>query len=309
MSWQRAFFSRPKAPNSCVKHDVLVSSLLPWLRDGLSNDSDLLYIDGFAGCGGYADNAPGSPVIALRSILGLGFSTSSTSLSRSKKGNTIDVLFFERDRENFQHLVSAVSAIIQHAGNSHCSEESTTNPVSTPETASWLFEGTTSRNRVRVRAQLGEFEEQFLKKTLLEKSPNLKVLAFLDPYGYRGLKMESVVELLRCFSTVVLYFATHKLREVLVRIKKSGNPVSNKVLNRLGLFLGNPTLNARAFLNAKDRPFSKNWDTLIESCHEKNAILDFYFSRLEEAAERKIDRMVKEMREGKSHVFVMKLIT
>lgn len=54
-----------------AKHRILRGYLDAWLPIMSANNGRLVYIDGFAGPGVYADGEPGSPIIALKSYRAL----------------------------------------------------------------------------------------------------------------------------------------------------------------------------------------------------------------------------------------------
>lgn len=57
-------------PHTVAKHEILRRYLNAWLPILASGHRRLVYIDGFAGPGRYEDGEPGSPMVALRAILG-----------------------------------------------------------------------------------------------------------------------------------------------------------------------------------------------------------------------------------------------
>ena len=85
-------------PHTLAKHGILRTYLEAWTAI-LSNarfGTELLFVDGFAGPGEYLLGEPGSPIVALNSIL----NHDRTLLKK------IRLRFIEKDRERHAHLVS-----------------------------------------------------------------------------------------------------------------------------------------------------------------------------------------------------------
>ena len=85
-------------PHTLAKHGILRTYLEAWAAI-LSNApfvTELLFVDGFAGPGEYLRGEPGSPIVALNSIL-------DHDRSLPKK---IRLRFIEKDRERHTHLVN-----------------------------------------------------------------------------------------------------------------------------------------------------------------------------------------------------------
>lgn len=85
-------------PHTLAKHAILKRYLEAWAPILLQrkNSNGVLYIDGFAGPGEYANKEPGSPIIALTSIL-------NHVLKSNFKGNIYFYFIEERD-DRVQHL-------------------------------------------------------------------------------------------------------------------------------------------------------------------------------------------------------------
>lgn len=86
-----------------VKHSILQLNLNPWMKKISRVDSDLLYVDGFAGPGKYPDDSQGSPLIAM--------DMADKLLQMNGVDYRVDefrCVFVEKDSENFEKLESAV---------------------------------------------------------------------------------------------------------------------------------------------------------------------------------------------------------
>ncbi|MYH72240.1 MAG: three-Cys-motif partner protein TcmP, partial [Acidimicrobiia bacterium] len=56
-------------PHTAAKHELLKHYLNAWFPILASRERRIMFLDGFAGPGIYSDGSPGSPVIALRTLL------------------------------------------------------------------------------------------------------------------------------------------------------------------------------------------------------------------------------------------------
>jgi three-Cys-motif partner protein len=138
-----------------AKHRILRGYLDAWLPIMSANNGRLVYIDGFAGPGVYADGEPGSPIIALKSYLEHKY--------REKIAAELVYIFIEENKDRVERLNSEVDKLrAQLPAN------------------------------VKIEIQLGVYENIF-GKTLedIEKAGRslAPTFAFIDPFGYAQASM------------------------------------------------------------------------------------------------------------------------
>ena len=83
-------------PHTLAKHGILKTYLQAWVAI-LGNSgygTELLFVDGFAGPGEYLEGEPGSPIVAVNSILD----------HNGKLPKTVRLRFIELDAKRHQHL-------------------------------------------------------------------------------------------------------------------------------------------------------------------------------------------------------------
>ncbi len=123
---------------------------------------DLIYIDGFAGPGAYANDAEGSPVAALRAA-----ATARSSSGAAWQAALIRCTFIEQDHDRFLHLDGHVAPFRTVAG---------------------LTIDTLNASFIDGVAQLRSRMPEFAVSPLF---------AFIDPFGATGVPFSVVVEILR----------------------------------------------------------------------------------------------------------------
>lgn len=88
-------------PHSAAKHEILHRYLNAWLPILASRHRRLVYVDGFAGPGRYRDGEPGSPIVALRAMLG------------HRHGTTAEIvcIFIEEDADRKANLEQEIAIL------------------------------------------------------------------------------------------------------------------------------------------------------------------------------------------------------
>ena len=150
-----------------AKHDILNSYLGGWFPKLSSQYSRVLFFDGFAGRGKYNDGTDGSPLIALKKLL-------DHSYFKQMGGCEFVFLFVEKDRANADILTDAVAEIEATYG---------------PRPAN-----------VKITIEVGEFEKTAseIAAAINEQKKKLApTFAFIDPFGYTGLPLEVIADLLK----------------------------------------------------------------------------------------------------------------
>ena len=90
----------PLEPHTGAKHQLLRAYLKAWFPILGQTYGRVIFVDGFAGPGQYADGEPGSPLVALE--------VADTHQERLAKGRAA-FLFIEEDRERHRHLDDLIS--------------------------------------------------------------------------------------------------------------------------------------------------------------------------------------------------------
>jgi len=149
-------------PHTRAKHALLEEYLKGWYAVIGARERRAIFLDGFAGRGVYADGSPGSPVIALRTLL------AHSAFKRLSQCEFV-FLFVEEDPDNLASLQQEVAKL-----------------------------GTLPRN-IRVRCLHSTFADAAVRLTgqLTEQKKALApTFAFIDPFGLKGLPMTTIGELL-----------------------------------------------------------------------------------------------------------------
>ena len=148
-------------PHTLAKHGILRTYLEAWVAI-LSNSpfgTELLFVDGFAGPGKYLNGEPGSPIVALNSILD----------HKQTLPKNVRLRFIELDQERHAHLVARLAQ----------------------ENARMA----TSQLVIVDPAILGDCEEE-IRKLIAQRKQNRQglgpALFFLDQFGYSQVPMSLV---------------------------------------------------------------------------------------------------------------------
>lgn len=178
-------------PHTEAKHRILVSYLNAWFpivsRGGFPR---IIYIDGFAGPGTYKEGQHGSPVLALRALAG----------QKIELNSGFEFHFVEREAAVASSLEASLNQLRQ-AGLIPISAE------------------------VHVHRGM-KFEEAYeaeLRPRLL-RYPNAPVFALVDPFGWTGMPMRIIGDMLRRPHTEVLVnFMFEEINRFLAHEAQPGN--------------------------------------------------------------------------------------
>lgn len=146
-----------------MKHRILQLYLNPWLKKISMVDSELLYVDGFAGPGIYPDNGEGSPLIAMD----MADKLLSESDQVDDRVDSFRCIFVEKDKEKYRKLEHSVSE-----------REQRVDDRIQPECIPGKFE---------------EWTEDFIGKYEYATPP--PSLIFIDPFGYGNIPFELISDL------------------------------------------------------------------------------------------------------------------
>jgi len=149
-------------PHTRAKHDILRSYLNAWFPIIGRYSHRAIFIDAFAGPGVYEDGSPGSPIIALRTLL-------DHSALANLGSCTFYFLFIESDEKRFSQLELEIS-----------------NLGSLPSNIKILTRNSGFAAVADELATLSRDKNQGLAPTL----------AFVDPFGISGIPLNLIAELL-----------------------------------------------------------------------------------------------------------------
>jgi three-Cys-motif partner protein len=190
----------PADPHTIAKIAILKSYLLAWFQImGITRrQQGILYMDGFAGPGGYTNYSEGSPIAALLAAQ----AALSNSASRWIAGD-INCVFIEEDRDRYLSLVERIAPFHGQSGLSVRALHST------------FLEGLG-----RIRDELPTFF-----------SHGDPLFVFIDPFGPTAIPFQIVADLLGSpRSEVLIYFDT----DGIARIFESGaSSNASAILDRI----------------------------------------------------------------------------
>lgn len=178
---------------TAAKHQLLSEYLKAWYPILASREKRIGYIDGFAGPGRYDDGEPGSPIVALETLLDhTGFA-----------GFDCDFVFkfIEADDERADLLSREIERLAESRGGF-------------PANISWSVEGTT----------FVESTTSFLDG-LGSKHRLIPALVLIDPFGFKGAPMQQIADLLQWDKCEVIFnfmfdavnrFATSKVNDTVL---------------------------------------------------------------------------------------------
>jgi three-Cys-motif partner protein len=153
-------------PHTKAKHDMLARYLGGWFPILSSWNGRVLFLDGFAGRGRYNDGTEGSPLVALRGLL------DHRSFPKMRHREFL-FFFIEANSDNATSLAQEIDAF--KASRAPWPSNVKVNVIN-------------EKFDVTANAIINKLREQ--KKTLAP------TFAFVDPFGYSGLPMDLLAELL-----------------------------------------------------------------------------------------------------------------
>lgn len=171
----------PLAPHTRAKHDLLSRYLGGWFPILSRYNGRIVFLDGFAGPGVYSSGEPGSPVVALETLL-------THSYWPNMRHQEFVFLFNESDRARFARLQQVVSNL-----------QAKYQP--------WP-------SNVKLRLGNSTFEDtanELLAYVAQQRAQLAPTFAFVDPFGVSGMPMELLSRLLafnRCELFVYFRFDT-----------------------------------------------------------------------------------------------------
>ena len=149
-------------PHTEAKHDILKYHLGAWFPILARSSYRTQYIDGFSGPGEYEGGQPGSPILALNTIVGHRYFP-----EFAKAGKRMDFLFVERDESFYRSLHNRIRE------------------------RQWP-------GAFNIEIRHGEFEpiiSDFLNQVDQSRRPIPPTLLFVDPFGSSGFSMNLLARL------------------------------------------------------------------------------------------------------------------
>lgn len=166
-----------------VKHEILRKYLQPWLLKITEVNSEVRYIDGFAGWGRYQDGSPGSPLIAMN----VAQEIINEDVGRiSSKLDSIYCDFIEENESNYGDLEKEVNEVKADCPSS-----------------------------IKTRCLNQEFED-YAREYIDMAGPNIPTFIFIDPFGFSGLPFDVINELMNLRTTgmeVFISFMSGKMAQ------------------------------------------------------------------------------------------------
>src|SRR6266545_3941816 len=153
-------------PHTKAKHDMLAAYLDGWFPILSSWNGRVVFLDGFAGRGRYNDGSEGSPLVALRRLV------EHQSFPRMRHREFVFFLV-EADEDNAESLEREIAAF---------------KAAKAPWPANVKTHVVNAKFDVTAAALIEQLREQ--KRQL---APSF---VFVDPFGYSGLPMDLLAELL-----------------------------------------------------------------------------------------------------------------
>lgn len=147
----------PLKPHTGAKHAILRRYLQAWFPKLTAYHGRVVFVDGFAGPGRYTGGEPGSPLVALDTLM----QHSHADLSNKE----VVFIFVEEDKDRHRHLAQEISEL-QAPGN------------------------------LKIQAAHATFEEA-MSAVLERLGPSSMAPAFImiDPFGVKGLPLALVKQL------------------------------------------------------------------------------------------------------------------
>lgn len=165
----------PLSDHTRAKHDLLRRYLGAWFPILSRHNGRILFLDAFAGPGVYANGEPGSPTIALNTLLDHQYNLGTQQCE-------FHLVFNEQNRERFKSLESKVNELKNGKWPEHV--------------------------KVQVlNENFVDIAERLLGRLAQKNSGLTPTFAFLDPFGYKDVPLELISRLLwfdRC--ELLIYF-------------------------------------------------------------------------------------------------------
>lgn len=161
----------PLAPHTRAKHEILREYLNAWYPKLGSWSGRINFIDGFAGPGRYSDGEPGSPIIAVETLL------NHTAFTSGRLSGQFNFMFVEQRPDRFEQLQQTVAAVAARTPNNVKVHAMKTDFVAAADHL------------------LGSLKGRILAPTL----------ALVDPFGFSNVPLDAIRRLLSAPRCEVLF--------------------------------------------------------------------------------------------------------
>lgn len=152
-------------PHTQAKHELLRGYLGAWFPIVSTNSKRIIYFDAFAGPGIYAGGEPGSPLIALETLI--------THKSFPKMSGTEFLFaFIEKDNSKFQRLKQEIENF-------------------------WSKQGKDKPANIEIYVRNDEFintAQEVLNQLDAESAKLAPTLAFVDPFGWSKIRLDLMMQ-------------------------------------------------------------------------------------------------------------------
>jgi three-Cys-motif partner protein len=181
-------------PHTLAKIQILKTYLHAWFQImGRSQPGkDLLYIDGFAGPGSYTNAPEGSPLAALSALREV-----KLAAGGGWRAGKVHIALIEEDKNRFAALVEAVRPYAE-----------------IPDVFVYLIDSTFEDALMELRDRVPQFF----------RTP-LPLFAFIDPFGVKGFRFESVRQLLASRTSEIL---VNFDADGIARVLRAGNAAAHE---------------------------------------------------------------------------------
>lgn len=160
------------AEHTRAKHQLLRNYLDAWFPILGKNNRRIIFLDGFAGPGIYSNGEQGSPLIALNALV-------NHKYFGRLSGTEFVFIFIESDRDRYQNLMAELNSYGQSIGGMPAN--------------------------VRVLSYNSEFAAVASKIAEVGAGNLAPTLAFIDPFGWSGVPMKVVANLLASRKCEVIF--------------------------------------------------------------------------------------------------------
>ncbi len=156
----------PIEPHTLAKHDLLRRYLGDWFPIMYKRNKRIIYLDAFAGPGVYAGGEPGSPLIALETLI--------THKSFPKMSETeFGFVFIEKDKSKCQRLEQEIETF-------------------------WLKQGIDKPSNIEIDVINDEFmniAQDVLNKIEPKGATLAPAFAFIDPFGWSDIRFDLMMQI------------------------------------------------------------------------------------------------------------------
>jgi three-Cys-motif partner protein len=183
-------------PHTLAKIQILKTYLHAWFQimGRSQRGKDLLYIDGFAGPGSYTNAQEGSPLAALDAL-----SEIKQAAGKSWCAGKVHIALVEEDEARFGALVKGVH---RHA--------------QIPDVFTYVIDSTFEEALEELRVSIPQFF-----------NTALPLFAFIDPFGVKGFRFESVRQLLASRTSEIL---VNFDADGVARVLRAGSAAAHEVI-------------------------------------------------------------------------------